>query len=112
MFLYPVGFPVQNYGCRVAVAHTLPGAVFGAQPTKCRVRWSGYFNTYNSSAEEVRAGLRMLYASYLEAAGELMLLEPEERNKAVAELVLRIRKAEAEARAEASEAPASAVKPT
>jgi len=111
MFLYPVGFPVAKYGCRVTVADALLPAIAGTQSRSCHVRWSGFFNTYNSSANEVRAGLRVLYNSYLDVAGQLMRLEPEERAKTAAELALRLRKADDEARAEAAEAPAVDVKP-
>ncbi len=101
----PVGFPVAKYGCRVAVADQLP-----PRRNRSLVRWTAWFNEVDASESEVRAGLQILYGSYLDAAAELMALEPEARRRAVAELEKRMRSAQVEARTEAEEAPASDVR--
>ena len=106
MFLFPIGFPVAKYGCRVSVGdRLLPRA------NKWTVRWTGFFTEVDASAAEVSAGLRVLFHSYLEVAGQLMLLEPAQRAAAVAELQRRTRTAEAEAAVEAAAAPAFDVPP-
>ena len=101
MFLFPVGFPVSRYASRVVVGDQLP-----PRRDKCQVRWTGFFTEVDASEREVSAGLRVLFNSYLDAAGQLMVLDADARRKAVAELERRLRTAEAEARVEAEDAPA------
>ncbi len=101
----PVGFPISKYGCRVSVADRIP-----PRKNKCLVRWTGYFQEVDASQMEVRAGLRVLFSSYLDAAGQLMALEPDARRAAIAELDKKLRAAVEEARTEEEEAPAVDVK--
>jgi hypothetical protein len=64
----------------------------------------------DASEKEVKTGLRVLYNSYLDAAGQLMLLDADARRAAVDQLERKLRTAEVEARTEAEEAPASDVR--
>lgn len=106
MFLYPVGFPVGKYGCRVAVADRLP-----PRRNKCAVRWTGWYNEVDASRTEIHAGLRVLFTSYLDAAAQLMELDASAREEAILQLERKVRAAVTEARTEAEEAPACDVRP-
>jgi hypothetical protein len=120
-----VGCPVAKYGCSVAVADRLL-----PRPNKCTVRWTAFFNEagaailrfvlrakkltpseqVDASEREVKTGLRVLFNAYLDAAGQLMLLDAGARRGAIEELERKMRSAEVEARTEAEEAPASDVR--